>query len=68
MESNALKKSTNNSVASNLWVYESIFPKTVLNFPKNFLEFWLDTIKKQDIINLSGYSSKSYASVVLNYS
>ena len=39
--------------------------KAILIFPKNFLDFGLDTIKKQCIINLSSYSSKSYAFVVL---
>ena len=46
----------------------SISPKTVLNFPKNFLDFRFESVEKQSIINLSSYSSRSYASVVLCYS
>ena len=34
-------------------------------FPKNFLNFISDMTKKQDIINVWIYSSKSYAAVVL---
>ena len=44
MESNVLEKSANNSIAfddssdcQNLWCCGSISPKTVLIFPKNFL-------------------------------
>ena len=33
---------------------------------KNLLNFWSDRIEKQSIMNLSSYSSKSYASVVLS--
>ena len=33
---------------------------------KNFLDFKSDTIEKQSVINLSSYSSNSYASVVLS--
>ena len=35
-------------------------------FHENFLIFWLDTIEKQDIINLSGCCSKSNVSVDLS--
>ena len=44
----------------------SISPKTILIFPKNFLNFSSVTIEKQSIVNLSNYSSKSYTSVVLS--
>ena len=39
--------------------------RAILIFPKNFLNFRLNKIGKQDIINLSNNSSKSYAFVVL---
>ena len=39
--------------------------KTILIFPKNFLNFQMDMIEKQGIKNLSSYSSKSCSSVVL---
>ena len=69
MESNALGKSTNKSVASsffctnsydstdcqNLWCCESLSPKTILILSKNFLNVWWDEIEKQSIINLSRY-------------
>ena len=42
----------------------SVFLKAILIFPKSFLDFRLDMIEKQSIINLSSYGSKSYASVV----
>ena len=35
-------------------------------FPKNFLNFRFDTVEKQSILNLNSYSSKSYASIVLD--
>ena len=47
----------------NLWCCGSISLKTILIFHKNFLNFRLDTIEKQDIINFSSYNSKGYASV-----
>ena len=78
MESNALEKSKNSSLALRLfapipamiwWIIRNYYLvgrwKTVLNFPKNFHEFRFDTIEKYDIINLSSYSSKSYASEFL---
>ena len=43
-----------------------ISSKTILIFPKNFLNHRLDTIEKFGIINLNNYGSKSYASVVLS--
>ena len=49
-----------------IWSCVLITPKAILIFPKNFLDFGLNTIKKQDIINLSSYRSKSYTSVVLS--
>ena len=42
------------------------FFKSSSDFPKNFLYFGSDTIEKQGIIDLSSYSSKYYASVVLS--
>ena len=33
---------------------------------KNFLKFWLDTIEKQNIRNLSSSSSENYTSEVLS--
>ena len=51
--------------SQNLRSCESISLKTILIFPQNFPNFRSDTIEKQDIINFSGNSSKSYASVVL---
>ena len=39
--------------------------KVVLIFPKNFLNFWLNMIEKQRIVNINSYSRKSYAYVVL---
>ena len=46
----------------NLWDCGVIPLKAVQVFPKNFLDFELDTIEKQVIINLSSYNSKSYTS------
>ena len=43
---------------------ESVSPKSHLNFPKNFVNFWSDTIEEQGIRNLNSYSSMSYASVI----
>ena len=51
----------------NLWRFRSISPKSVLILPKNFLNFRLDTIEKQGIINRSSYSSKSHVSEVFFY-
>ena len=82
MESNVLEKSSDNKVAEifcmysfddlmdneNLWSYVSISWKAVLIFPKNFLVFRLDMIKKRGIINLSNYSFKNLASIALNNS
>ena len=42
-------------VLMNLRSCGSISSKTVLVFPKNFLNFRSDTIEKQSIINLSSY-------------
>ena len=50
----------------NLWGCGVISLKTILIFPKNFLVFRSDIIKKQGIINLSSYNSKSNASLVLS--
>ena len=47
----------------NLWSCGSTSPKTVLIFPKNFLDFRSDTIEKQNVINLNGYGCKIYGSV-----
>ena len=40
----------------NLWGFSAIPLKAVLIFPKNFLDFELDTVENQGIINLSSYS------------
>ena len=70
MESNPLEKSMNNSVVLRffactplmiwwivrIWSCESISVKTVLIFPKNFLDFKFDMIEKNGIINLSSYN------------
>ena len=50
----------------NLWSCGLISPKTILIFPKNFLDFSFETVEKQSIIYLSSYISKWYASVVLS--
>ena len=42
-----------------------VFPKAVLIFLKNFLDFMSDTTEKQVIINLSSFSNNSYAFIVL---
>ena len=44
----------------------SISLKTILIFPKNFLNFWLNTIEKLDILTLNSYSSKIYTSIVFS--
>ena len=44
----------------------SISPKTIQIIPENLLDLGCDTIEKQNIVDLSSYSSKSYASVVLS--
>ena len=49
----------------NLWC-RLFSPKTILIFPKNFLNLRFDAIAKQSIINLNPYRSKSYASVVFS--
>ena len=51
--------------SQNLWSCGLISPKAIPIFHKNFLDFRLDMIKKQSIINLISYSNKIYASVVL---
>ena len=53
-------------ISQNLKSCGSIFLKALLIFPKDFLDFRLDTAQKQDIINLSSYGRMSYASVVLS--
>ena len=40
--------------------------KTVLIFPKNFLNFRFDMVEKYSIVYFSSYRSKSYASAVLD--
>ena len=50
--------------SQNLWSSGLISQKTILIFPKNFLDFRLDTVEKQSFINLNSDSSKSYAFVV----
>ena len=50
-----------------LWRCEMISSKPILIFLKKFLDFRSNTIEEQGIINLSRYSSKSYASVILRF-
>ena len=38
----------------------TIYPKTVLIFPKNFLNFRSDTIEKYGVISLSSYSRRKF--------
>ena len=78
MEANSLEKITNKSIASrffgsnwfddsmtcqNLRICGSLSPKTILIFPKNFLNFITDAVENPGIINLS--SSKGYTAIVL---
>ena len=49
-----------------IWECGSIPSKAVCIFLKSFLNFGLDTIEKQSIINLSCNNSKSHVSIVLN--
>ena len=49
----------------NLWC-GSISLKSILIFPKNFLNSRFDNVEKQSIINFSSYRSKYYATVVLD--
>ena len=75
MESKALEKSSNSSVASrffarilpmirwivkNCEIAERFLRKAVLIYPKNFLNFGSDMIVKQGIINLCNNSGNSY--------
>ena len=79
-ESNAFKKSIN-CVALRYFAYtpliiwqivkicevmDQFFWKPFWLFPKNFLDFKLDTIKKLATINIKSYNNKSYASVVFS--
>ena len=50
--------------SQNLW-YRLIFPKDILIFLKIIFDVRLDTIEKHNIKNLSSYSSKVYAFLVL---
>ena len=83
VELNAFGKSMYNSVASRFFarnpsmirrivtiseVADRFLRKSFLIFPRNFLRFRVDTIVKQDMINISSYSSESYGSVVLSES
>ena len=75
IESNALKKSTNNNVASIFFACEDLMNsqnqkscglislKVVWVFSKNFLNFRSNMVEKI-IINLRTYSSKCYALVI----
>ena len=49
-----------------LWGSGIIPSKTILILSKNFLDFGLNMIEKQGIINLSKYNSESYTSAVLS--
>ena len=48
-----------------MWCSESISTKAIQIIVKNFLDYRSDTTEKQ-VYNLSRYSSKRYASVVLS--
>ena len=79
MESNGFEKAANSSVTTRFFFrIPSMIPRVVricevvewflrkpFWFLKNFLYFGLNTIDNSTSINLSNYSSKSYASVVL---
>ena len=52
--------------SQNLWGRESISPKTLLMFLKNFLDLQSDTIKKQVFMKLSSNVGKSYEPVVFS--
>ena len=74
MKSNLLEKSTNDHVVSRFFCSYSSMIRRIIRICKGvkwFLRFFLwffltYTIEKKDTINLSGYSSKSYASAVLS--
>ena len=79
MESNALEKSINCRIASiffasspiSRWIVRTVrlqsdFFESRSDFSKNFLDFELDTIEKQGIINLCRYNNECYAFVVLS--
>ena len=53
-------------VEKKLWGFGAPPLNAVLIFPNNFLNFGLDTIEKQYIINLTSNSSKTSASLVLS--
>ena len=55
-------------ICKSLRSWELICLKTVLISSKNFLNFRMDMIEKQVIINLSKLSSKSNTSALLGYS
>ena len=62
---NSFKDSTD---CQNLSCCGSVFPKTILILPKNFLNFGFDVVEKQRMIKLWGYGSEDYTSVVLGNS
>ena len=80
MKSNASKKSMNNTVAvkifthtpsmiwwhQNPWHCRLMYSKGILILIKNFLNFRLDMIKKQCIINICSNSNKRYTTTVLS--
>ena len=77
MKSNALKKSTNNRFASRFFAHAPSIIRQIFRiynvvdrFLRNPLRFFWRVFPisddKQNTINFSNYSSKSYASVVLN--
>ena len=47
-------------------IYEPISLKAVLIFPKNFLDFRLDTTEKHGLIKLRSYNNENYAFIVLS--
>ena len=82
MESNALEKSTNNSVASRVFLRNLLkfdgwskcviswinYSENHLVFLKNFLNFRLYAVELQSIVDFGRNRSKRYTSVVLVYS
>ena len=83
IELNTLDKSTNGGITSTfftlslsmIWrivriceAVKRIFRKLFWVWRKNFHNFGSDTVEKQGIINLSGYSCKNYAYVILSNS
>ena len=48
------------------WSWGPISPKAVLILYQKCIQFWTDTINKQDVINVSSYNSKSHPPPVVH--